>query len=357
MANVGYWSFTHSLLLIYALGVLWQLTSLTRHYFQIAQWKKTGAVTLYKSFPVIKDARIHAPFAAMGTIFMPAGQNRKSAQMICLHESIHLELKHNAERIPFLIGRVVFWFHPLQWLFENWFVELQEYEVDDLVIRHHAISDYGKLLIEASMSNDKNWDTHFFSSPLKKRIHMMTREKTSKPWQFVHTILLVATLTVLLISCSDLAERPPFISQPEVPFSEVDQAPVLQVSSENKQSTPERIMLEQIYKNILYPKETRREGTEGFFKASFVVDESGQMKELQVTTIDRESADPSRTIVVTGYKERAVQIPNNSEMNLSILQQEIRRTIESLPNWEPAKHQGRSVAVKFDLFFQYRLEE
>ncbi|MEL7123709.1 MAG: M56 family metallopeptidase, partial [Bacteroidota bacterium] len=163
---------------IYLLGVIYQAFSFGLQYMKLLFWKTTGQKSTYKSHVIIRNQAIQNPFASLGVIFLPIEkQDSYIESMICAHESAHLDLYHNSERIPLIIGQILLWFHPLQWLYINQQSEVQEFEADDCVLQEYSLAQYGKLLIQTSMLTQIKWRPGFYSSPLKKRINMMTKRK------------------------------------------------------------------------------------------------------------------------------------------------------------------------------------
>jgi len=209
----------------YLVVVLWHVVRLTGQYLRLQYWIRTGRRSHFRSHGVIYHKKIVAPFAALNTIFLPEKTEPAAVGMICLHESIHLKNNHLPERIPLVLGQLFLWFHPLQWWYLRRQEAVQEYEVDEEVIREYTPSAYGRLLIQSSMM-PLTWYPQLFSSPLKKRIDMMLKKKNKRPWQKWQSLVLGALLPLMIIGCSDLVEgvtpdRSPMLT------TEVDQPPVL----------------------------------------------------------------------------------------------------------------------------------
>ncbi len=386
--KTGWLSFLEIIWGIYLVGVTLYVLQLLVHYFQLRQWKIKGKKYFFQSSLVIKHPKVPAPFAGLGAIFLPLTQDKDTEGMVCLHEATHLRLGHNLERIPLILGQVIFWFHPLQWVFRKWQSEIQEFEADEAVLQEYSPSEYGKLLIQTSMLFNINWRARFFSSPLKKRIHMMTKEKNSYRWHIGHTLIFVVLSIFMLSNCSDLINQVDLSDQEEFLLSEVDQVPALKTIDGPIASKllAERKFLEHIYKNIKYPAVSRQNGIQGNFKASFIIDEKGKMTSLKVDHV-ADASGHDHKIVVVGYaqqmvkgslnqekgtqkslqgdksKDRVVEgylNPEKDSRNLSKefspLQQEIKRTLNTLPDWQPAQRKGQAVASRLNVLIQYKLE-
>jgi hypothetical protein len=343
---------------IYLTGVFWHSIKLLMQYLRLLYWKKTGRQSTFRSFSVIRHEKIATPFAALSTIFLPEKTDPSTIEMICLHESVHLKSKHPIERMPLILGQVFLWFHPLQWLFLRLQEEIQEYEVDEEVTREFSTVSYGKLLIQSSMLSS-TWHPKLFSSPLKKRIHMMTKQKNRKRLNKSHYLIFFALLGFLLVNCSDLVEQVDLTETTELSITEVDQAPVLQLASAKEgETSPERILLENIYREITYPASARSAGVGGTYKATFTIDKTGKMQALKAEAIPKAEVDESLRIVVVGYgntEKQNITAQSSSQLQ-SALEREIERTLTTLPDWNPAMHEGMAVPVTMNLFFEYKLE-
>jgi hypothetical protein len=161
------------------------------------------------------------------------------------------------------------------------------------------------------------------------------------------------------VNCSDLVNQVDLSEKTEMSITEVDQAPSLKtVSSSDQETNPQRLLLENIYREIRYPAEARNGGVGGIFEASFVIDEAGKMTSLTAKAIAPKEMNDLLKIVVVGYGNTTAD--NNSAQNFSqlapFLEKEIERTLSTLPDWNSAKYEGKAVPVRMNLFFEYKLE-
>ncbi len=188
---------------------------------------------------------------------------------------------------------------------------------------------------------------------------MMCKKKNRQDWRRAHSFILALTIGLLLVNCSDLVESVNLNDPVNFTLNEVDQKPVLDVAEERykKVPDPDQVFLEEVYKTVLYPDIARNNHVTGIYRASFIIDEEGHMEELFVKPVDMEKTDRRKRIVITGYGNDTAEknIDGKKEGNEALLK-EVERTLRDLPNWLPAKHEGKTVPVKMELFFQYRLE-
>lgn len=188
---------------------------------------------------------------------------------------------------------------------------------------------------------------------------MMTKRKNCQSFKKSHYLLLALLLGFLVVNCSDLVEQVDLIEKTEFSATEVEQSPTLKATSSAEEATsPERLLLEKIYREIRYPAVARTGGIEGSFQATFTIDEKGKMQSLTAKAVPKEEVDEDLRIVVVGYgntQEKTNPVQETAQM-ISALESEIERTLSTLPDWNPAYHEGKAVPVRMNLFFEYKLE-
>ncbi|WP_332910964.1 M56 family metallopeptidase [Algoriphagus boritolerans] len=68
-------------------------------------------------------------------------------KQIILHESMHVRLCHSWDLLLVNFAKVLFWFNPLIYLFENSLREVHEYQADQGVTSSYAPREYATLLL------------------------------------------------------------------------------------------------------------------------------------------------------------------------------------------------------------------
>lgn len=82
------------------------------------------------------------------------------------------------------------------------------------------------------------------------------------------------------------------------------------------------------YTHLKYPEDAKKEKIEGVVYISFIVDETGKVKNVKVIKGVHASLD-----------------------------KEAVRVASQMPNWTPGKHNGKNVKVQFNLPVKFSLEE
>lgn len=369
-------SWWFALPLLYSLGVVFQLGLLLKNSWQIWRWKQIGEQSSFGRYDIVEHHSIPSPFAGWRTIFLPLKLEDDLQSVACLHEAAHLSSNHNLERLPIVLGQILFWFHPLQWYYNHALSTVQEYQADEAVLQHIPTKTYGHILIQQSMQPMHQWQAGLFASPLKQRINMMVSKKNKQPWRLPQLGLFLGLLGLLVFSCSDMMSPAGPDYENVISHLEADQAPVLVTSNDEAptKNSFNETLIRTIYSSIKYPAAARSNGTEGAIIANFIVDEQGKLNALTfgtrngyfkadltgtVKALEVKPANFTGTdneLVIVGYSNTEGKTATEASENLQILVEEVTRVMTALPDWKPAIKDGKAVPVSVELAFRYKLE-
>lgn len=162
---------------------------------------------LFLIFKILKQAKIEQqdgfklafteggvpPFSFFNYIFInPNEFENYDFQQIMQHEKAHVRQRHSYDVVFLEILNIVFWCSPFIYFYKTSLRNVHEYLADEAVLRDNAtplrkesLGQYGRLLLRQrqsgmALSLTSNISNHFFSQ-LKKRILMMTRNKSKRP--------------------------------------------------------------------------------------------------------------------------------------------------------------------------------
>ncbi|MGB3585955.1 MAG: TonB family protein [Tunicatimonas sp.] len=131
------------------------------------------------------------------------------ARQMMAHEETHIRQKHSYDITYFTLLKIVFWFHPLVYLFERALVENHEFAADAGALQHPAANrqTYSRLLAKQSMVS-LQWTVvnHFYKSKTLKRIKMMEKNNNIRWYRYALIVPVVATL-FLAFSCQPDTEE------------------------------------------------------------------------------------------------------------------------------------------------------
>jgi len=323
------------------------------------QWRSSGRPDLYEGYRVVRHRGITGPFVAFGCIFLPDGMTDAELENTALiHEASHLRLRHHYDTLLLTLGSLLLWFHPLFWMIRRLLATVHEYEADAAVIQRVPVRTYGLQLLHASLG--PRGYPGLFSSPIKKRITMITDKTRTQKLRLFPLIALSLLLAGLVVACSDAGEdilQEEYTQVPLLglsPTDEVSEYPRLKSGDANL-NAPEALV-SAIYNEIHYPKKALTSGLIGRARATLVIDPEGKVlgismfRELPVA--EDENEDNNLTIIGFSPTDK-FSVATGS----SVFLDEVSRTFEVLGDFEPATKDGKPIAVQLEIDFNFKLEE
>ena len=164
-------------------------------------------------------------------LFGPAYQRGEIPQGVLAHEAAHIRQRHSLDLFVLELACLVFWFHPLLWLYRSAVRLNHEFLADREVLRSgHSPKDYQHLLLAITQNSNQPACTHAFHySSIKKRIIVM-KNSTSSSRKWLTCLLMVPLSALLFLSFSDRKTEylpseeiwevpPPGNSNPDSPLS------------------------------------------------------------------------------------------------------------------------------------------
>jgi len=110
-----------------------------------------------------------------------------------------------------------------------------------------------------------------------------------------------------------------------------------------------------IAKNLYYPAEAAKTGTQGKVIVQFVVSETGKVGNITILRTIPENKKKLDEVVVVGYGSTANVKPQSPETNMTLLAQEAARVVSTLPDFIPGEQNSKKVAVYYTLPITFKL--
>lgn len=168
------------------------------------------------------NQEINAPFAFLKWIFIPQSLLRQpELKMIVAHEQVHAKQMHTLDLLLVELFCIAFWFNPFVFLLKRSLKTVHEFLADHQSIRSNAekIEFLGLLASGANLNLTGGVSSNFYWSTLKKRINMITKNKTSR-LQRLSYLLLIPAFGLVFMSFSGLVSDPSFISTMKITLGE-----------------------------------------------------------------------------------------------------------------------------------------
>lgn len=160
---------------------------------------KKGEVHYFKNFTRIVLTNSNVAFSFFKFIFMGDGIVEKQHENIIEHELVHIRQRHTYDLLFFELMRIVGWFNPLVYVYQNRISELHEFIADAQVAKTSKEEQYEILLSQVFQTQNISFINQFFNSSLiKKRIVMLTKEKSLNVWKLKYLVLVPMLIGMLL---------------------------------------------------------------------------------------------------------------------------------------------------------------
>lgn len=123
----------------------------------------------------------NAPFSFFKNLFWKQSieVNSPVGQQILKHEMVHIEQKHSWDKLLIQTVKSVFWFNPVFYFINKEINLIHEYLADNKAVKKSDTKAFAQMLLESHFSGSVLPVTSpFLSSNLKKRLTMITKNKT-----------------------------------------------------------------------------------------------------------------------------------------------------------------------------------
>lgn len=359
------WTVTDVMAAVYATGMalvlMWLLHSRLSLYRLMKKGRReplAGGITLH-----VLPGDI-SPFSYFSHIVISEQDYRDNPREILIHEQAHIDLHHSLDVMFWNLVMLFQWWNPAAWLLGRELRQVHEYEADEAVLNQGVdVKQYQLLLIRKSVG-DKLFSmaNNFNYQSLKKRIRMMTMKKSSQ-WKTLRALAVVPVIALALLafanpksvaavvvtadvqqdrmtqSTEDKPElvivgmRPDNIAEVEASLqADEETKPQSKKVYESVEQMPEfpgglAAMMRYLSENIKYPPEAAKNNIEGRVVLQFVIDETGQVGDIQVAR------------------------PVSEELDAEAV-----RVVKSMPKFEPGRQDGEAVSVWYTLPVNFKLQ-
>lgn len=203
-------SWTKVLISIYFLGILFFTIRMLYSHLHIAYlvYAKSRKMKMENGTIAIHNKDI-APFSWMKFVVISERDYALDGNMIILHELSHLKQYHAIDLIFIKVISIFQWFNPIMWFINKELQDIHEYEADKYVLGTGVdAKKYQLLLIKETVGAPlfNSLVNSFNHSKLKKRIAMMTKEKSKKRagWKYLLVLPLIALSIVVFAKSKDI---------------------------------------------------------------------------------------------------------------------------------------------------------
>ena len=154
---------------------------------------------------VVNLIKSNVAFSFLNYIFIGDEIVKEEAQQIFEHEKVHVQQMHTLDLLYFELLRIIFWFNPLIYIYQNRTSELHEFIADAKALKHDNKAAYYQNLLSQIFGTQKVSfiNTFFKQSLIKKRITMLSKKQSKTILKLKYVLLIPVILCMLVYtSCS-----------------------------------------------------------------------------------------------------------------------------------------------------------
>ncbi len=192
----------------YLLGVAVSFVLLIAEVIKIVRLYQSGKRSRAGSCIIIETGKNYSPFSLFNLVFVNTRQQYSPEEwdMLIAHEQMHGLLLHFIDVLLIQVMRIVFWFHPLVYVYQKKLMMLHEYQADKVSNREPKF--YGRFLVEQALLQIAPSITHSFNrSPIKNRIVMLTRTSTTASRGKMFLFIPLALICLLCFSRNSFSQK------------------------------------------------------------------------------------------------------------------------------------------------------
>ena len=165
-----------------------------------------------------------AAFSFFHYIFLGEHIKTEDKDTILKHELIHTEQKHTIDLLFFEVLRIVFWFNPFVYMYQNRLATLHEFIADANALKYQDKEQYYQNLL-AQVFETKNIsfiNTFFKQSLIKKRIVMLSKTKSKQVNLFKYVLLIPMVVGMLVYTSAEAQDESNKTSQSTSEFQDLN---------------------------------------------------------------------------------------------------------------------------------------
>lgn len=322
---------------VLSLRLVWQLFSIIR-LAVISRKQEVEGITVH----LLRGEG--SPFSFFRWVFMyPSTMEGKQLHEVMVHECTHVSGLHSLDTLFSELFSIACWFNPFAWLMKQEVRMNLEYLADESVLSDgnaRKSYQYHLLGLAYRQSNESTKIANNFNLlPLKKRIKMMNKRRTSEIGKAKYLLFAPLAGALLMVSniesvAREIGEQFPEVAEVQQKAEQAAEEKVKtkpQTDTTKKKKTwdcmPEtmpyfpggqELLLKYLADNIKYPASAVKAKKQGRVIVTFIVQKDGSVTHAKIA----KSIDPE-------------------------LDAEALRIVKGMPKWTPGTQNGKPVSVRY----------
>ena len=291
-----------------------------------------------EGYTMVFTHREHGPYSFFRYAFF---KDEQVDPTIVRHELSHIAHHHSWDILLVELMKIFQWFNPFIYFYKRELQSLHEYIADNDVVTAGADKrNYMMLILQQCTAADfSNMSNNFSLILTKKRIKMITRNEKARHlwWRLLATIPVLAVLLVANTRGSAQQMTKPNQTVDETKTSEITDIRMKGMDNDTiydvVDQMPEypggmEMLMKYVAENVKYPEAAKEKNISGRVFVQFVIEKDGSVNEVKVLNS-----------IGGGCDEEAV------------------RVVKAMPNWKPGIKDGKPVRVRYNMPFNFKLDD
>lgn len=332
---------------VLSLRLVWQLFSIIR-LAVISRKQEVEGITVH----LLRGEG--SPFSFFRWVFMyPSTLEGRQLHEVMVHECTHVSGHHSLDTLFSELFSIACWFNPFAWLMKQEVRMNLEYLADESVLSDgnaRKSYQYHLLGLAYRQSNESTKIANNFNLlPLKKRIKMMNKRRTSEIGKAKYLLFAPLAGVLLMVSniesvAREIGEQIPEVAEVQQKAEQAAEEKVKtkpQTDTTKKKKTwdcmPETmpqfpggqgVLMKYLAANIKYPTSAVKAKKQGRVIVTFIVQKDGSVTHAKIA----KSIDPE-------------------------LDAEALRIVKGMPKWTPGTQNGKPVSVRYMVPVKFSLQK
>lgn len=199
-------TFQSLLILIYGLISSILLVRFALNIYKIIRLIQTSKIVHLQKTQIVLVEIKSLPYSFFSYIFVNRSdyEEDRLEKELFIHEQAHCRQFHSIDILTVELIKVILWFNPFIWLYRKAIQLNHEYLADNKVLSNHDLTDYQNTLINLVFRNNSTYlASNFNYSLTKKRLIMMTKNKSKSVTYKIAMVPVLAVLVFYFISCNN----------------------------------------------------------------------------------------------------------------------------------------------------------
>lgn len=199
------WNIPYFLFVLFVIGVMICLSNFIIQLYSFKRIKdKARLIEQNETMKLYHLNMDIIPFSFGNAVYLNKEQHSKEElEEIIKHESVHVYQMHTIDIIIAEIICILNWYNPFAWLIKHAIKQNLEFLADDAVIQNGTDKkDYQYLLLKVMGNSPIAIASNLNFSPLKQRIYMMNKKRTSRK-HLLKFLFVLPVIAVLMLAFRD----------------------------------------------------------------------------------------------------------------------------------------------------------